>query len=286
MKRDPILRISRSNLINVLKEVNSKNLLDSVDDIFMHAQKYQIRDRYFITSTAKKSKNLERTIAAETPIIEKFNLILSSVRIELKHKRVQAISKADSSYTLLKEVAKIAYDFAEDFDIVPREDGYKEFCKLGITMMGRVYALNKFKTYKQSIYEYFDSYTVVVSDTDQEGTLEFYSEWQSAMLEYTGLESQIYIDKDYKKYVHIIYGKQAADSIEAPYRDWIVAQFEGLAFLNAIPELSQFHGENSLKRYEKYLRNKIAEANNEESTEPELKSEDEELQGYFNKLSS
>ena len=33
---------------------------------------------------------------------------------------------------------------------------------------------------------------------------------------------------------------------------WIDAQFEGLSFLNAVPELSQLYGINAQKRYRSY----------------------------------
>jgi hypothetical protein len=182
---------------------------------------------------------------------------------------------------MLKEVAKLAYDFAEDFDIVPREDGYKEFCKLGIGLMGKQYGLNKFKTYAKSINEYFESYVMVIQDDNVEATLEFYSAWQTAMLE-AGLGNQIYIDKDYKKYVHIVFARQEADERNANYEDWVQAQFAGLAFANAIPELTQYHGENAANRFEKYCR--AAVDNSEETDEQKLSSSDEELDEYFKKL--
>lgn len=283
--RDPVLRISQSNLVKILKDVSYvRDAKQYADAIFSAAQPYQIRNRHFINvKNSKVGKKLQKTQEAENPIIEKFNLILYTIRKELNHQRVKTIMKTDREYQMLKEVAQMAYEFSEDFDIKPREEGYKEFCRTGINMMGKQYGLNKFKTYKAHIWEYYESLIVIDRDENDSGTLEFYAEWQRAMLEYTGLENQIYIDREPKKFVHMVYGRQSADEAKADYSVWITAQFEGLAFLNAIPELSQFHGDNALARYERTVR-AVTGTHTEEEDKEELHSDDEGLNDYFKTL--
>ena len=282
--KDPTLRITRSALIKILKDVDFKrNVLSIADDIFNKAQPYQIRDRYNIQVNTKVGKKLQRTVEAETPIIEKFNLILYTIRQELKHQRIKVIHKNDKDYLMLKEVAKMAYEFVEDFNITPREDGYKEYCRIGIGFMGKAYGLNKFKTYNKAIYEYLESYLVVSKDDNVEATTEFYAIWQRIMLDSTGLERQIYLENDYKKYANMVFGRQAADAAGVAYAEWIQAQFDGLAFMNAVPELSQLHGENALVRYERYCRANL-NLKKDEDREHETPPVDEELKDYFKKL--
>lgn len=90
-------------------------------------------------------------------------------------------------------------------------------------------------------------------DKDPEGTKEFWQEWLKAMDTYAGTRIDILVPE---KFVHMIYGREEADRMEANYEDWIIAQFEGLLFVDAIPELSQLYGDNACLRYEKYKLNK------------------------------
>lgn len=279
--RDPFLHIRRSSLIKILKELDFKQPINTMaDQLFNLAQPYQVRDKYLIVAaTAKSTRKMQKSLEAENPIIEKFNGILASVRIELKHKRVKPILKMEKDYIMLKEIAKLAYDFAEDFDIKPRSDGYREYCKAGIEMMGRGYALNKFKTYHNSIVEIFTALEALSEDEDVAATLEFYATWQAMMLEYSELGDQIYIEKEPKKYVHMLFGRAQADLQQADYEHWLRAQFEGMAFHSAIPELTQLHGDNAVKRYERYCRQGV-----EGATDETLKTTDENLGDYYKKL--
>ena len=74
------------------------------------------------------------------------------------------------------------------------------------------------------------------------------------MIEYAGLEELTDIERDFSKYAHLVYARNHADEVGADYEDWVVAQFEGLSFMNVVPEIYQFYGEGAVNRYERYLK--------------------------------
>ena len=261
MERDGTLHIKRSDLIKVLDSITYNGRTSGhklAESIFNNAQPYQLTDRYLkiLNQKTKTKKKLSRSMQADSVphgTVERVNILIYDER-KKKNKmgRIKPINKESSMYLQLKEVAKMAVDFADYFDIVPRSEGVEDFIREGIKMMGK-YSLNRFKTYESSIYQRFEDILKVANDTDAERTREFYGAWQTKMLEYTNSEDLISIDKDLSKYVHMVYGREAADEVGvSDYEYWIESQFEGLSFLNVVPQLSQFYGDGAKKRYDSY----------------------------------
>lgn len=272
-RRDPTLHVTRSSLIEILNELNYSNKTTGhklADMIFDASYKYQITDRYLqiLKMKAKGKEKAVRSMEADdvpAQTVEKFNLLLIDVRTKLNpNVKARGILKSSRDYIMLKEIAKMAYDFADHFDVRPKEDGMREYAEVGIKFMGK-YGLNKFKTYDSRIYESFESKVAVITDPSSEDTALFYMEWQKKMLEYVGPDEVENLDKDYVKYSNILYARIAADECGADYQQWIEAQFEGLSFVNAIPELGQLYGDNAKKRYERYMMRLVD--NKEEGTQ-------------------
>lgn len=248
--KNPTIHVTLSDLCEIFKAQGVEGYHAFAVSTLKAAKPYQIKNRYILNTNSKTSKKLKKTINADNPIIEVFNRLLSAIRQEQGHKHIQAIYKADINYVLLKEVAKLAYDFGEKFNIVPRETGYKEFIVFGLKLMGRKYGLNKFKYHVEKIYAAKEAQIAVNGDVDEQGTKQFYEVWFNTMHKYCG--RTIDLDSD-EKLANMVYGRQEADEKGAHYVDWIEAQFNQLAFLNAIPELSQLYGENAKSRYERYM---------------------------------
>lgn len=267
--RDPSLHIRKSDLERVLNELQydsrtaGKKLAEM---IFAEAQPYQITDRYLqllqqnTKVKAKASKSMEADERMPDGTVEKFNLLLTTFRQSSNiNARVRVIRKDSKEYILLKEVAANAYEFASHFTFVPKEEGLKKYIETGIGFMGK-YGLNRFKTYNERIFEEFENELTVLTDAKRKETDLMHEVWNGVMQKW--LDNTWYEDlrKDNKKYIHIYYAREEADKLEANYVDWVEAQFEGLAFMNVIPELSQFYGENARRRYERYINKVIVEA--------------------------
>lgn len=273
--RNPSLHIRKTDLIDILNEMSlgRHTGLKLANEIFQRAEKFQIKDRYLqlLETKSTTKKKVERSMKADSGVpdklVEKFNLILTTFRQNAnKFGRIKPIGKDSKDYLMLKEVAKLAHDFVEEFDISPVEDGYKEFIAIGFGMM-RKYALNRYKYYAPKISDIFSDKVRVLMDEDKEATSEFYEVWKKVMIEYTNLEDYAEVVKDdFAKYSCMVLGREEADAAEADYEDWIVAQFEGLSFLNAVPELTQFYGDGSIQRYERYVKNSSVDFEEESSS--------------------
>lgn len=265
VNRDEHLHIKKSVLVEILSQIpynKTMTPLRLAEEIMIGAKDKGVSDFYknFINVKVKTKNKLVRTMEAETPnaTIEEFNRCLMNFRRSVKNKYstqpIKLIQKDSPDYLLLKEVAKIAQDFVEEFDITDKNDGYTEFLTIGYNLMGKKFFLNKYKTYRKKIYDTFRFKVDVVTDERPEDTRRLYGYWQKYMIEYAGLEELIQIDNDYSKYVHLVYARDQADDMKADYEDWVVAQFEGLSFMEVVPELYQFYGDGAEKRYERYLK--------------------------------
>lgn len=282
MKRDPSLHVRKSDLIRILSDVNfsRKSSKEIAEEIFRLAGPYQIKTRYLkiLDLKSKLKSKVEKSLKADENVpdklVETFNLLLLTTRKKMNPNiKVYPILKDSKDYLMLKEVAKLAHNFAEHFDIVPRKDGYVEYINIGLSKMAK-YSLNRFKYYDSKIVEHFQNKLEVLHDDDRDATMEMYVEWQSIMLEYSGIEEIINIEDNYDKFVHIVYARRDADKYSADYNFWIKAQFEELAFLKALPELSQLYGENAYNRFERFLKKSI---DNEET------KKDSDVRDYYDR---
>jgi len=262
--RDPSLHIRKSDLIRVLNDIKYTSRTtgaDLVKDIFNDGQDYQITDRYLeiLESKSKAKKKIKKSQKADKGVpnrtVEHFNKCLNNfLKGDNFYRKQNLITKEHKDYILLKEIAKNAYEFTTLFDIDSQKEGFDEYIKLGYSMM-RKYSLNRFKYYDTKIHEAFENKLAVLTDNDRASTLEFYNLWKEVMVEYSGMDEFIDLLDDYSKFYFMVVGRQQADENRAPYDEWIVAQFEGLSFLNVLPELAQFSGEGAKDRYVKMKRN-------------------------------
>jgi len=279
-RRDPTIHVTHSSLVEIMNKLAISNRITGAkiaDMILEEAYKYQITDRYLDVlkmKTKAKEKAVKSMVADDVPrgTVEKVNLLLVECRMAINsHIKARGIMQNSKDFIMLKEVAKMAYDFTKHFDIRPSEDGLKEYLTIGLSFMGK-YGLNKFKTYDSSIYENFESKVEVLQDTHKTETREFYMCWQAEMLKHVSIDEITFLDKDFVKYVHMFYGRREADKHNAPYAIWIEAQFAGLAFVNAIPEINQLYGVNSVKRYGRYINQMIENREAEETQEGDVLS--------------
>jgi hypothetical protein len=255
--RNPSLHIRRSDLIKVLEKTLNGKVLDYeklADKIFETSVPYQVKDRYLVKGNAETVKRAKRTVEASAKVegysAEQFNGLLAALRQQEGHRNMKKISKASSSeWNMLKEVMQLASEFVEAFGFSQVETGYKRFLKIGLDIMGRKFTLNKYKYYASKIHEQYESEKIIEDDDNEEGTLEFWQIWCAKMEEYTTTQMDILKPE---LFVNMIYGRQEADDAGANYDEWITAQFEELSFLTAVPELTQFHGDNAIHRHKKY----------------------------------
>lgn len=126
--------------------------------------------------------------------------------------------------------------------------------------------MNKFKYHKENIFNLYSFSLEIQTDPKKKDTEKFYEIWRDTMLTWSSIDIEI---TTVEKYVNILYARQEADEAKADYDDWIEAQFQELAWLDVIPELSQLHGVNALERYEKWkVKNKKVKKEDTDSDSP------------------
>lgn len=281
--RQPAIHITVVNLANLLESLGVDNAYQLSSKVLnlAHQQGLQLRNRTLIQGKAGTRKKVDRVQLKDTAVIaDSFQSILINYRRQQKHKIVQQISKTDRDYTMLKTVAEIAENFCVSFGYKDRQIGYLRFCELGLRCMGKKYGLNKFKFYSERIFGLEESMQIIKADDNETGTDKLYTAWKAALLKYASLDRSILPTST--DYVHFVYARQEADLYKADYTDWVVGQFEGLAFMNVVPELSQLYSGQAASRYESYKANKkMASKAVKKDEQPEF---DNEMEDYFERL--
>lgn len=284
--RNPSLHVTLSDLTLLLTELGLDNPKQAANKMLTlaHERHYQRRDRVLVTTTAAKGKTLKKVVAKpNADNTNEFGSILELYRRKLKHKLVQSISPQSKDYNILKEVALLAYQFNCTFSL-PKQIGYQRFIELGITLMRNKYSLSKFKFYAEKIFAIQETYDLIANDPNPLATDSIAHIYNDNLRKSIGL-NLTYTRNDYQEWVNFYYTRLDIETHKANPIDWIVAQFEGLAFMSAVPELSQLYGDNAYKRYLAYMSNKQAQKKNPNNQpEQEEPVKDSKLRGYFDKL--
>lgn len=258
MKKDPTIHVTKSDLIRILERVcvfdgaddHRSQVEGLADGIFKYARNYQIRTRSIVVGTEAQRKKTTKRSAAKSPLSpERMLRILNAERVKHNHRTIAPIRQGDSAWTMLIEVARDAYEFAEQFDIVPRERGYHWYVDMGLRLIGKNYGINKFKYHKETIYARKGVELLIEQDPDKGATALFQATWEKIHSKHSSAVIKLG-DMDR---VHFIYGRVEAAKQKAAFAAWIQAQFDQLAFLNALPLLSQLYGDNAIKRYRESL---------------------------------
>ena len=106
---------------------------------------------------------------------------------------------------------------------------------------------------------------LIADDEDAAGTQKFYATWMDVSMQYQG--GHVSSIAEPHLFVHFIHGRNNAEKMGATHKDWITAQFEGIAEYSSTPELSQFYGDNAELRYTKYMGTKTKEYDSKEEKE-------------------
>ncbi len=276
--RNPSIHITRSNFLKVLDELHfAKTIgekLEFADRFFQKARPFAQVNRSYVELNTASKKKAEKLMSLPVGKIEMFNGYLNKARIAAGHRGMKVITKASVDYATLVEVAQMADEFTETF-MLPEPMGYTTFIDLGLTFMGKKYALNRFKYAKEQIYAFQEAQEMIINDVNPEGTQALHMDYcsqieQESKFKVTYLANPL-------QYINFIYARDEADSVGAEYGHWVMAQFVGLAFAHALPDPHQLHGENAMNRYKKYMYKKGRDT--EES--PVFESEEEQV--YYEK---
>ncbi|MCB9047634.1 MAG: hypothetical protein H6550_15985 [Chitinophagales bacterium] len=253
--RDPALHITLSGLTAVLTKLGIRNPAVNAERILTESAPYAIKDRYDVKLSSKAAKRAvkhKEAVAASSISVEQFNGILYTARETAGHKAITPIRKGEAMWTALAEVAVLASDFSAACGFTDTVKGCQVFISIGLRMMRGKYGLNKFKYYKEKIYEYYAAVKEVEEDDDRQATNDFCNTWVTELFNRTGLKRKYSEPTDMAMFVM---ARKQADALDAYYDDYINAQFDGLSFLGVVPSLTQLVSDNAEQRYWNYISN-------------------------------
>jgi hypothetical protein len=263
--RDPSVHVKRSDLLKILSDygINHRDM----PGIMLAASKKALKFRANLTLPAKTRKKAERVLEAGDELVEEFNRAYVTVMAE-NNIKVLAIHKNNTQYLTLKEITQSAREFCTLFELDPQQ-GFLMYVRMGVKLLNKKYSLYRLKSVSDRIVDRYRTTLTINNDQSPINTELMYQAWGKAVKKY--FNAVIEIERGaIDKYVHFVYAKQDADSVNANYNDWMDAQFEKWSFLQSMPEFSQLHGDNAKINYKVY----ISKGSTGSSTE----------QTYFNNL--
>jgi hypothetical protein len=260
--RDPAIHIRRSELFKILVDfgINDRDM----PEIMKRASKINIKNRVNLILPAKSRQKAERIVEANTDLVGTFNLAYMTVMKE-ENIKVLSIHKNSPQYLSFTEIAQQAKEFCGLFELDYMQ-GFLIYVRMGVKILNKKYSLYRLKSASDRIVDRYRTIVTVNNDQSPLNTSFMYVAWERAVKKYFDIVLDVKGDMD--KYVHFVYAKQDADSVNAKYEDWMNAQFEKWSFLQSMPELSQLHGENAILNYKIFM-SKSTELRTESSTEKE-----------------
>lgn len=263
--RDPLISIKASELREVLQAEGLNYSDQKYFELLKRLKNRRCVNRTFVFTNTANARKISKNIRNVSNNVEKFNGMLKSIRVAKGHKAVRNITKDDKQYESVKAAAGICDDFIKTFNIEDISQGIDLFINIGLDIMGKKFAINKFNFYKDHIYQEFEARLVIREDNNTEGTKVILDTYKQGVLEVATVEYSLAQQSDA---LHFVYARMEADENKANYQEWVYAQFEGLAFLDAIPEPNQLYGIKALERYQRYRRKSNAYKINPAAVKP------------------
>jgi len=234
-------------LFKILHGIDLTNSVGTiVEDIFFHARGVN-SGRTHVTAKSVTRKKIQRVESVDKTDADKFNSIYRSVLMDKQIKSLE-IKPNDPRYLTMKEVAGQAKEFCELYEF-GQVEGYKMYITLAIDILKSNFNIYRMKNISDPVISRYEDYKSINEDKSPDNTRVFHASWKAASQQYVGRSESI---TEPHLYVHLIRGREAADSVKAHYTDWISAQFEKWAGMGSIPQLSQFYGDNASLAYNKY----------------------------------
>ena len=248
--REPSIHITLSDFKEIANELG---IDDVANEFFRIARKRAINSRTILVSNNKINKQVNNVLLANQGDAQMVADIIYATRIKLKHRGVRKINQGNlREWTNCKKLAEICNTFCQDFEL-PTREGFIKYIELGIKKMPDARGLTtRLIGLQDSITEEFSAIKEIqeLSPKDKQTITQIQDFYVRQIADRTGIYEPI---KDPGKFTHFIRLYDFLNKKGWNYKEYIIAQFEGLAWCNGIPELSQLTSEKAISRYNKYL---------------------------------
>lgn len=260
MKRQPSIHITEQALVSIFKEIGFEksgpikwDIAGMVKKIFQLAKSKSLAHRSISVSNDKLLKKTEKLKLTSRTEAGLFSELLLLIRKKHKHRGITLIKPGDNEWLNIKEIAKLATEFSNEFSI-PLKEGYKHYIEIGLSKITK-YSIFRFKSLNQTIYQIYEAKMELLSDKTPDATLKCSNAYSKQVEELIGFVDFETLKLPEKK----ICFKRAKDDAEkmgiSPI-DFIKAQFHALEWKSAIPDVNQIYGMKAIERAQAYCAEK------------------------------
>lgn len=249
MKRNPSIHIREDHLKMILLDVLNVDITDKqVKEILIKAKKYALNNRKLLASNAKTTQKAGKLAIAKLSDVEKFARILLLIRRQLKHRGIGQLRPGDSYWLMLKGITKNALEFSKEFSL-SKPKAFKAYIEIGMSKMQK-FSVNKLVNMYPIICEVYEANDEILKDSNKQSTEIGYDLYRRILIDKTGNSF------DYKsipeKYVYFVKAAEVARRLKTPIKTYIMAQFVGMSWRNAVPDPAQLVGPKAEERLNKY----------------------------------
>lgn len=250
--RDPSIHITKTKFNELLKELGVKSF--PVEDFFVNAKQSAVNTRIMLVKSHKNIKKVNNIALATLGDANLAANIFYSVQISMKFKGVRKIEESQPRlWASCKKLADICNTFCEDFNLNIRE-GYIEYIKTGLKILknrNHKSYLNGLLNLGEEISKTYQSKLELLEDEDPKFTKVIHDYYCKTIADRTGIRVDYSNQPSLYSYFKDVANKCNSDDID--YRDWIDAQFEGLAWCNGMPEPQNLVNDKAYGYYTKFM---------------------------------
>lgn len=257
--RDPSLHIKKSHLVKVLTNygnLTAAQMGSLVEYIMKEGKNYSTNKRSYLEGDPKLTQRASNISLNSRDLCNEFCHVLKLARAKHYHKNVTKIKPGDPEWDRLKLITQSALDFCMEFNLKTKE-GFWIYCEIALNKM-KPFSINKFPSLNQYIFNYYTAQTIIDQDITKALTFKMYECYMKLSNEAVGLVPNY--KKNPETYRYFVEAKEKAVQVGISVETYIVAQFEGLAWVG-IPSPLQLISDKALGRVANYLKKNDIKAN-------------------------
>lgn len=253
--REPSIHIKEKDLVVILDRIKDMEQLDFnskklAKNILTLSKGKSATNRNITISQERFEKKVNKMLRSNSGDAMLFSNTLNMVRMTvLKHRGFVKLNEDHKDWGLIKELAGIALNFCNDFNI-PKKSGFKTFITLCLSKM-RQYNLQRMKAISENIGSSYDCFLRIENDRHKDKTSEAHKIYMQLIIDKTGDMSFDYRN-DPEKYIYFIDVVDECNRIGCDVKDYILSQFHGLEWTKGVPDPLQLVGPKAKERFLKY----------------------------------
>lgn len=251
----PSIHITVGTLAKLLKETMTEEKAGNISfealaqKIAIKAKGYALSHRSITVSNDKLKRDAKKVALLGRSDTAIFGQILTLVRKQHKHRGISLPKAGTPEFIQLKETAKLATDFMNEFGLEKRA-AYKAYVTLGLKKM-KNFSIHKFPAMHGSICKDYEAISIIESDINTEKTREAHDYYIGKISAKIGFATGY--EENPEKYICFVEMVATCLKRKIRIKDYIDAQFHGFAWRDGVPDPYQLNGEKAMERVQKYL---------------------------------